>query len=116
MATATATMTSNTRQQTMPVRPYKDFLTPALHRRFTSTAGWSLAVCYVEAILMSKPTRTYESECDLAKVANTINQSGHCSHLAGPVFDSSYYSSLPSPSLYYESLNCMLDKGRRRHP
>ncbi|KAK7415919.1 hypothetical protein QQZ08_012187 [Neonectria magnoliae] len=32
--------------------PYKDFLQPALHRRFTSTATVLLAVSYVEAVLL----------------------------------------------------------------
>jgi len=34
-------------------RPYKDFLTPALHRRFTRAAGLILALCWLEAFLMS---------------------------------------------------------------
>ncbi|TKX25429.1 hypothetical protein C1H76_2077 [Elsinoe australis] len=36
-------------------RPYKDFLTPALHRCFTNAAIIGLLVCWIEAILMSKP-------------------------------------------------------------
>lgn len=35
------------------VRSYKDFLTPAMHRRFTSAAGAALFLCYTEAVLMS---------------------------------------------------------------
>ncbi|EMC96941.1 hypothetical protein BAUCODRAFT_68955 [Baudoinia panamericana UAMH 10762] len=34
-------------------RPYKDFLTPALHRRFTNAALLTLAICWLEATLMS---------------------------------------------------------------
>ena len=38
-----------------PVRraPYKDFLQPALHRRFTSTATILLAIAFVEAVVLS---------------------------------------------------------------
>ncbi|PNS19549.1 Nuclear envelope protein ndc1 [Sphaceloma murrayae] len=36
-------------------RPYKDFLTPALHRCFTNAALVGLLVCWIDAILMSKP-------------------------------------------------------------
>lgn len=35
-------------------RPYRDFLTPALHRRFTSAALLALAVCYVDAVWMAE--------------------------------------------------------------
>ncbi|KAK4549648.1 hypothetical protein LTR36_004949 [Oleoguttula mirabilis] len=34
-------------------RPYKDFLTPALHRRFTNAAFLTLALCWLEATFMS---------------------------------------------------------------
>nr|POE94343.1 nucleoporin ndc1 [Quercus suber] len=34
-------------------RPYKDFLTPALHRRFTHAAAVVLACCWLEGVLMS---------------------------------------------------------------
>jgi len=30
---------------------YREFLTPALHRRFTSAAVVILVICYIEAIL-----------------------------------------------------------------
>ncbi|KAI9873812.1 MAG: hypothetical protein M1830_010584 [Pleopsidium flavum] len=33
-------------------RLYREFLTPALHRRFTTAAGVTLLVCYAEAILI----------------------------------------------------------------
>lgn len=36
------------------LRPYKDFLTPALHRRFTNAALVVLAGCWFEATLMSE--------------------------------------------------------------
>ncbi|KAA8574276.1 hypothetical protein EYC84_005771 [Monilinia fructicola] len=35
---------------TVRIRPYKDFLTPALHRRFALATAVLAAVCYVEAI------------------------------------------------------------------
>jgi nucleoporin NDC1 len=35
-------------------RPYRDFLTPALHRQFTRAAGLTFALCYVEAIWMGE--------------------------------------------------------------
>ncbi|KAI2465589.1 nucleoporin protein Ndc1-Nup [Annulohypoxylon bovei var. microspora] len=34
--------------------PYKDFLQPALQRRFASTAGFLLAISYVEALTLSR--------------------------------------------------------------
>ncbi|KAI1214310.1 nucleoporin protein Ndc1-Nup [Annulohypoxylon truncatum] len=34
--------------------PYKDFLQPALQRRFASTTGFLLAISYIEAITLSK--------------------------------------------------------------
>lgn len=34
-------------------RPYRDFLTPALHRRFTKAFGLAIGVCYIESILLS---------------------------------------------------------------
>ncbi|KAI9734734.1 MAG: hypothetical protein M1818_006721 [Claussenomyces sp. TS43310] len=36
------------------IRPYKDFLTPALHRRFSKAAVALLGLCYVEAILLGQ--------------------------------------------------------------
>lgn len=54
MATMTAaTMAATTGQRSMPIRPYKDFLTPSLHRRFTNAALAGLIVCWIEATLMS---------------------------------------------------------------
>ncbi|KAM0715378.1 hypothetical protein Q7P37_008876 [Cladosporium fusiforme] len=35
------------------VRSYKDFLTPAMHRRFTGATGAALLLCYTEAVLIS---------------------------------------------------------------
>lgn len=38
------------------VRQYKDFLTPALHRRFSYAAALTFAVCYIESVLISPPS------------------------------------------------------------
>lgn len=35
-------------------RSYKDFLTPAMHRRFTRATMSALILCYGEAVLMSE--------------------------------------------------------------
>ncbi|KAK3722739.1 hypothetical protein LTR37_002310 [Vermiconidia calcicola] len=37
-------------------RPYKDFLTPALHRRFTRAALLVFAACYLASLLMRPPS------------------------------------------------------------
>ncbi|POS85302.1 hypothetical protein EPUL_002999, partial [Erysiphe pulchra] len=36
------------------IRPYKDFLTPALHRRFISALSACFGLCYLESILIGK--------------------------------------------------------------
>ncbi|KAL9062312.1 MAG: hypothetical protein Q9157_009038, partial [Trypethelium eluteriae] len=41
-------------QKPVLARPYRNFLTPALHRRFTHAALFTLAVCYVEALWMGE--------------------------------------------------------------
>ncbi|MBE3043977.1 hypothetical protein IMZ48_15685 [Candidatus Bathyarchaeota archaeon] len=33
--------------------PYKDFLSPALHVRFTSTVAFLVALAYVEALILA---------------------------------------------------------------
>lgn len=33
--------------------PYKDFLSPALHRRFVSTVAFLLVLAYVEALVLA---------------------------------------------------------------
>ncbi|KAF4553307.1 Nucleoporin NDC1-like protein [Elsinoe fawcettii] len=50
-----ASIAPNAKATSRP-RPYKDFLTPALHRSFTNAALIGLALCWSEAILMSKPS------------------------------------------------------------
>lgn len=37
-------------------RPYKDFLTPALHRRFTQAAVFVLAICWIDSIFIGPPS------------------------------------------------------------
>ncbi|KAF2480011.1 nucleoporin protein Ndc1-Nup [Neohortaea acidophila] len=54
--TATATATSPTKPTEQRTRPYKDFLTPALHRRFTRAALLTLAACYLTSILIRRPS------------------------------------------------------------
>jgi nucleoporin NDC1 len=36
------------------VRPYRDFLTPALHRRFTKASRYTLLICYLIACFMGE--------------------------------------------------------------
>jgi hypothetical protein len=40
-------------------RPYRDFLTPALHKRFTNAALLTLGLCYIEATWFGR----WDSEC-----------------------------------------------------
>lgn len=41
-------------------RLYREFLTPALHRRFTTAAGLTLLICYGEAVIIGE-----KSSCKL---------------------------------------------------
>lgn len=50
MATSSATPQG---QRVIPTRPYRDFLTPSLHRRFTNAAVIGLMACWLEATLMA---------------------------------------------------------------
>ena len=52
-ARSAATPTTSTSAVIPTARPYKDFLTPQLHRRFTSAALLLLGLCYVAAIFLS---------------------------------------------------------------
>lgn len=55
-ATPAAAPTSTTPPQpTERTRPYKDFLTPALHRRFSHAAAYVFSACYIAALLISPP-------------------------------------------------------------
>lgn len=42
-------------------RPYRDFLTPALHRRFTSASLLALGICYVDAVWMAEWNSAFEA-------------------------------------------------------
>ncbi|KAL9073239.1 MAG: hypothetical protein Q9161_003071 [Pseudevernia consocians] len=46
--------------------PYRQFLTPALHRRFTSAALITLVVCYAEAVLIADKSSS-ESDSEILK-------------------------------------------------
>ncbi|KAK5138382.1 hypothetical protein LTR08_003443 [Meristemomyces frigidus] len=48
-------------------RPYKDFLTPALHRRFTNAAALTLALCWLEASLMSSDPSYFRAVFPLSR-------------------------------------------------
>lgn len=49
--------TPNPKPNTTPLpRPYKDFLTPALHRRFIHAAAVVLALCWLQAVFLSRHT------------------------------------------------------------
>lgn len=50
LSTGTASMASKSDPK---IRSYKDFLTPAMHRRFTHATLAALAFCYAEAVYMS---------------------------------------------------------------
>ena len=50
---------------------YREFLTPALHRRFTSAALVTLVVCYAEAVLIAdKSTRKFDTQTQLSLRSN----------------------------------------------
>jgi nucleoporin NDC1 len=36
------------------VRPYRDYLTPALHSRFTRASRYTLVLCYLIAVFMGE--------------------------------------------------------------
>jgi nucleoporin NDC1 len=36
------------------VRPYRDYLTPALHSRFTKASRYTLLLCYLTALFMGE--------------------------------------------------------------
>lgn len=50
--------------------PYRQFLTPALHRRFTSAAFITLVVCYAEAVLIADKSSS-KSEPQVQKNSKT---------------------------------------------
>ena len=52
--------------------PYKQFLTPALHRRFTGAAVVILAICYVEAVLIGEKTSCINGLLSVERRANSM--------------------------------------------
>ncbi|KAI6710787.1 nuclear envelope protein [Diplocarpon mali] len=50
------------------IRPYKDFLTPALHRRFALATTTLLALCYTEAVLIGEKNSWFWSWFPLGRV------------------------------------------------
>lgn len=74
-------------------RPYRDFLTPSLHRRFTNAALVTLGVCYVVAVWMGEWNSTFEigtcllnpptdsMDSILAVVPSRQSGTAHSSHL-----------------------------------
>lgn len=62
------------------IRPYKDFLTPALHRRFALATAVLAAVCYVEAVWIGEWNSCRSSSASQISMhhANQVLQSfGH---------------------------------------
>lgn len=53
----------------LPTPPYKQFLTPALHRTFTGAAVVILAICYGEAVLIGEKTSFFWSWFPLGTVS-----------------------------------------------
>ena len=54
-STGSLTFGASTTSISQPrLRHYREFLTPALHRRFTRAAGVVFLACYVEAILLGE--------------------------------------------------------------
>lgn len=100
-----------------PVRraPYKDFLQPALHRRFTSTASILLGIAFVEAVFLAnwdsrqlRPAPAIQPLLsDDANGSRTSQASGRSSRLAQQVFEPSSYSSAAWPSSSSELHNTM---------
>ncbi|PBP19503.1 nuclear envelope protein [Diplocarpon rosae] len=50
------------------IRPYKDFLTPALHRRFALATATLFVLCYAEAVLIGEKTSWFWSWFPLGRV------------------------------------------------
>lgn len=53
-----------------PPRPYRDFLTPALHKRFTNAALLTLGVCYLEAVWFGQ----FDRESSLRSTSPNTNK------------------------------------------
>jgi hypothetical protein len=101
-----------------PVRraPYKDFLQPALHRRFTSTATILLAIAFVEAVVLAswdsrqlRPApRTNSFRRQPANIVRALQSSGRSSRsvqLAFEPFLSSFAASQSSSSESHSTMS-----------
>ena len=100
-----------------PVRraPYKDFLQPALHRRFTSTATILLAIAFVEAVVLASwdsrqlcpAPRTNSFRRQPANIVRALQSSGRSSRSAQLAFEPFLSSSAALQSSSSESHNTM---------
>lgn len=98
------------------IRLYREFLTPALHRRFTQAAGVSLLICYAEAVIIGDKSSSKRLP-QKSPIWTTNNRSqfyGHGSHLAKPAFALSSSSSHHSLSSFFESLSSITGVDQRR--
>lgn len=71
------------------VRPYKDFLTPALHRRFAMATAVLAMLCYAEALLIGEwNSCKYSTQLQTENLTLIREQSsGHGFHLAEPAYE-----------------------------
>jgi putative Ca2+/H+ antiporter (TMEM165/GDT1 family) len=59
------------------VRPYRDYLTPALHRRFNKASRYTLLFCYVIACFMGEWDDREQLDCSTLSASKlTIQHSG----------------------------------------
>lgn len=98
------------------IRPYKDFLTPLLHRRFARATSYIALLCYAESIYIGgihscKIPGSASSEMKILMIA--LKGSGHGSHSVELVYDLHWYSFLRSWYLFFGSVSCMLVTGRQ---
>jgi hypothetical protein len=98
------------------IRPYKDFLTPALHRRFTTAAVTLLGLCYADSILIGQ----WDS-CELsikARSTYALTFRKFCGHgflLVELVYGLAFSLFVPFQSSFYELHNCILEYEQRSH-
>ena len=65
-------------QKALISRPYRNFLTPALHRRFTHAALFTLILCYIEAIWMGEwsrelPIPSFDAKANAFSTSNVLS-------------------------------------------
>ena len=63
---------------TLKIPPYKQFLTPALHRRFTGAAIVICAICYAEAVLIGEKTSCKKAAPLIGRHANFLADFWSC--------------------------------------